>query len=629
MGADNSKQIQPDRYKSIDLYSSEPLPKNVSDEIPLYCRIIIERPFSDKPPNKTHLKPIFMNIDNDNGIEKISISVSKIKDIKLKIKKRQEKTSLIWYYGWIKFYEENYLNGKKHGECKFWYEDGQIICKHMYENGKTHGLCQGWYRTGKPRYIKKYEHGIELSSIWWDENGKKRYEKTLLDDGKETVIERYNNEVIFYEETHINGHKQSRTEYDKGGIKLNEKTFTEAGDVSSHTLYKNGNKFKYSFLNNKLHGTSTEWDKFENKILEYTYANGKIHGVCTKWYANGNKNYEHNYEKGFLNGVCTDWYANGKKKCEYNYEKGVLNGVCTEWYENGNMSKEYIYKNIQIHGLYTEWYENGNKKNENNYKNGKKHGVCTSWYENGNKKIENNYENGVLNGMGTEWYENGNTKIETNYKNDHLYGQTVKYYDNKVKQKKKEYHYYYDVEDGVCTEWYENGNIKLVKNIGVSYMGWYEDGQIEYEYDKLLNEKSLFTRTNFDDKYKDGKEHIICIEWYKYNSKKHEIKLKYENGNIHISDIKWYENGQKESEVYYMNGRKNGVFKNWLSNGDLNTEHQQKKIADDEPDEFEKDHNEKRFENIEQQLKYLSHKIDELEIEQRNLENRATNKIIK
>jgi hypothetical protein len=45
-------------------------------------------------------------------------------------------------------YEHNWVNGKKHGICKRWYDNGQLRYERLYVNGKKHGVWRWWYKNG-------------------------------------------------------------------------------------------------------------------------------------------------------------------------------------------------------------------------------------------------------------------------------------------------------------------------------------------------------------------------------------------------------------------------------------------------------------------------------------------------
>ncbi|MBI1306792.1 MAG: hypothetical protein GC181_09275 [Bacteroidetes bacterium] len=80
--------------------------------------------------------------------------------------------------------EENYLNGKYHGERKMWYPNGQIMRIDTFVNGHLSGLSRSWYPNGGLKCTGLYVDGAsegksvcyypsgQISSIHFAANGK-------------------------------------------------------------------------------------------------------------------------------------------------------------------------------------------------------------------------------------------------------------------------------------------------------------------------------------------------------------------------------------------------------------------------------------------------------------------------
>jgi len=71
-----------------------------------------------------------------------------------------------------KAYETRYKDGKLHGLCAWWYDNGQKEQEKHYKDGKLNGLCTWWYDSGQKEIESHYQdgkpHGL---CTWWDENG--------------------------------------------------------------------------------------------------------------------------------------------------------------------------------------------------------------------------------------------------------------------------------------------------------------------------------------------------------------------------------------------------------------------------------------------------------------------------
>ena len=66
-----------------------------------------------------------------------------------------------------------FVNGEEHGECKLWHENGQLEEHCFYVNGRLHGEYKSWYDNGQLRehcfYVNGRLHG-EFKR-WWSGDG--------------------------------------------------------------------------------------------------------------------------------------------------------------------------------------------------------------------------------------------------------------------------------------------------------------------------------------------------------------------------------------------------------------------------------------------------------------------------
>jgi hypothetical protein len=71
----------------------------------------------------------------------------------------------------------NYVDGKMHGEHKYWFENGQLAMTCDYINDKRHGSKKTWYENGQPKFVCNYINGIlHGKSLNWHENGQLKIE---------------------------------------------------------------------------------------------------------------------------------------------------------------------------------------------------------------------------------------------------------------------------------------------------------------------------------------------------------------------------------------------------------------------------------------------------------------------
>jgi len=68
--------------------------------------------------------------------------------------------------------EHNYKNGIKHGVYKTWNKNGILDYEAVYFYDQLDGECKSWYNNGELQHLEKYNKGKLISEKCWDENGK-------------------------------------------------------------------------------------------------------------------------------------------------------------------------------------------------------------------------------------------------------------------------------------------------------------------------------------------------------------------------------------------------------------------------------------------------------------------------
>ncbi len=110
---------------------------------------------------------------------------------------------------------------------------------------------------------------------------------------------------------------------------------------------------------------------------------------------------------------------------------------------------------------------------------------------------------------------------------------------------------------------YEN----IYINEDIEKKGWYINGQLSFEYFyKKGTPKHIYSKLFFNNEYKEG----IQKEWYS-NGQLLYIHI-YNNGEKDGTQKYWHENGQLLYEENYNYGGKNGIQKYWHKNGQLSYE---------------------------------------------------------
>ena len=248
-------------------------------------------------------------------------------------------------------FEGGYLNGKRNGKGKEYYDNGKLKFEGEYLNGKRNG-------KGKEYYFNNISYGdvFDYSSI---------ITTKLMFEGEFLNGIRWNGK-IFDKDNNFTEIKNG-----KGNIKV----FNQDGDLI----------FEGEYLNGKRNGKGKEYNKYNKLIFDGEFKNDK------RW--NG---------KGYdgLNNLAYE-LINGKGKVKD--------------FEYGNFRFEGEYLNGERNGKGKEFYESGDLLFEGEYLNGKKNGKGKEYYGMNELKYDGEYLNGEKNGKGKEYSIDGKLKFEGIY----------------------------------------------------------------------------------------------------------------------------------------------------------------------------------------------------------------------
>jgi len=493
--------------------------------------------------------------------------------------------------------------GERHGESKWYYNDGKIKEVGNYVDGKAEGVVLNYYENGALEYeipyvndtingeVKEYTKSGCLASQMNFVNGKRNglskyyylngdlhYETTFIDNDRDSVfIEYYHDGSISMKYSMKKGERDG--EY---------KEYYEDGSIKVEGQYKDDEsvgEWKWYFEDGK-----TELEKsFNDK--------GESHGEVKSYYENGKLEQEYNLVDGDLDGANNLYDEDGKKYATYEYKndvmvscvfydkegkeisnaearRGVINFV--SHYPDGYKRGVGMHKNGEREGLWTFYHRNGQISAEENYKDGKMHGEAKYYFKNGKISSEMTYAEGDLDGYYKSYYRKGNLSYEGWYKNDKRQGDWYSYqYNDKL-----DYHQYYtDGEiDGYQVYYHIDGtiNYEYHKKYGIPYRYIY--------YDTLGNVIHTITLDKgtgkFSSVHPDGSKKGDCefkctemqgpINWYHPNGKVEETG-QYVNDERHGKFVGYYYNGKTSLEINYKNGKSNGEWKWYHKNGKLSS----------------------------------------------------------
>jgi hypothetical protein len=84
---------------------------------------------------------------------------------------KEDGVQKFWFRSGRLWSEKNYKYGKPHGLHKMWLADGQLIDEANYKDGNAHGLVKEYYSNGQIRYEANYVEGKPIFEKRWDEYG--------------------------------------------------------------------------------------------------------------------------------------------------------------------------------------------------------------------------------------------------------------------------------------------------------------------------------------------------------------------------------------------------------------------------------------------------------------------------
>lgn len=68
--------------------------------------------------------------------------------------------------------EVTYVNGLQHGRSRIWHlDEGCLVKEAMYVANELHGIGVEWHPTGERQRLTRYEHGIRVQCVEWNEQG--------------------------------------------------------------------------------------------------------------------------------------------------------------------------------------------------------------------------------------------------------------------------------------------------------------------------------------------------------------------------------------------------------------------------------------------------------------------------
>ena len=214
-------------------------------------------------------------------------------------------TEAIGYHGDGRFrFRYPMLDGKFHGICRCWADNGQLISEEFYGDGKLHGDRKEWYETGALKSHLIHLSGTPCSEKSWYENGQ-----------------------LECEGAYVNGKLSGwRRAWYPDGLHKSEYEYVDGRPLSGKQWYANG-----------------------QLACEESFRNGKLHSLQRGWYENGIPKHECQYLDGRPHDVQRTWFAGGQLQTEYHYREGRRHGLCQVWSKDGALrTRRYCLRDVVI-----------------------------------------------------------------------------------------------------------------------------------------------------------------------------------------------------------------------------------------------------------------------------------------
>ncbi|HLP12002.1 MAG TPA: toxin-antitoxin system YwqK family antitoxin [Flavobacteriales bacterium] len=254
------------------------------------------------------------------------------------------------------------------------------------------------------------------------------------------------------------------------------------------------------------------------------------------------------------NGYNVFYYPSGKKLSEGSLKNGKPEGYWKTYYENGKLKTEGNRKNHELDSTWKFYTEKGIITSEISYKTGKKNGITKTYNEKGVLVSEEMFFNNIKQGKATYFYETGEPKMQVAFDNG--------------------------VETGTAYEFGKDGRIITIQEYkGARLMESQEVNRVDENGNKIGKWIEYYgdskTKIKSETNYRAGVKEGVSKE---YDENGNLLKLEqFENGIVNDSaqefvfiDIRtvFHENGTPKLVGGYANNKKQGIFREYDSNGD-------------------------------------------------------------
>ncbi len=481
----------------------------------------------------------------------------------------------------------SFAKGRREGEWKTWYSNGQLKTYYTYIKDQIEGIYTYYDSAGTTIKTETYKKSI-LEGITSDfnENSTLRMTTTYKKGLKEGPQKEFIEGVVLIEQRtfkkdsldgewtswHDNGTQKVVRVYKNGQPRGNWMFYDAKGAWMREEQYKKGladgiwtfydregfKVFHYYTLGELVaEYTEAKWPNGQIKEDPPTFnKEGQLHGTRIGYWADGSTRYTMDYKKGKKDGDEIRYDSSGVVVFEVRYDKGIRNGLEKEYYVNGNPKRVARYKDNKLDGK-TELFDSLGVKTETiAYKDSLRDGKTTLWWPNGEAYQRFTYEKDVLEGRFEEWDSLGTDIVKGSYTAGVRHKKWL-YYDSEGRRDK----FVFLDMDSIITDYKFKyyPNWQLVEEPGFDDRGLYDGKWESFYIDGTTSKKFSYT---------EGKRDKIWMSYFQ-DGRRENYTFYDQDTLVTDYDFTYYPNLQiKEEPKFSKDGLFDGKWEQFYEDGE-------------------------------------------------------------
>ena len=481
----------------------------------------------------------------------------------------------------------SFAKGRREGEWKTWYANGQLKTYYTYIKDQIEGIFTYYDSAGTTIKTETYKKSI-LEGITSDfnENSTLRMTTTYKKGLKEGPQKEFIEGVVLIEQRtfkkdsldgewtswHDNGTQKVVRVYKNGQPRGNWMFYDPKGAWMREEQYKKGladgiwtfydregfKVFHYYTLGELVaEYTEAKWPNGQIKEDPPTFnKEGQLHGTRIGYWADGSTRYTMDYKKGKKDGDEIRYDSSGVVVFEVRYDKGIRNGLEKEYYVNGNPKRVARYKDNKLDGK-TELFDSLGVKTETiAYKDSLRDGKTTLWWPNGEAYQRFTYEKDVLEGRFEEWDSLGTDIVKGSYTAGVRHKKWL-YYDSEGRRDK----FVFLDMDSIITDYKFKyyPNWQLVEEPGFDDRGLYDGKWESFYIDGTTSKKFSYT---------EGKRDKIWMSYFQ-DGRRENYTFYDQDTLVTDYDFTYYPNLQiKEEPKFSKDGLFDGKWEQFYEDGE-------------------------------------------------------------